>query len=570
MGRGGRRPFPVRLREVAAPSADNHGVALRPDEYHAVPGVGDGRPAIADIHGSCDALLAFGWRRVEIAAQVTETGESLPIPAYLNSTSVDRVLIGGIHGREPAGAIALARYAGRLAELGRGQSILLLPLLNPWGYSRHLRYGPSGQSVSDSDHLLGRATAPACPEAAAITSFVLDARSESTPAPPCSTCTRTRSTRPRSYHLEGHGSYLYVSGDGALEHPVARRVYRCLEASSFPLIKQGVTRFGERLVDGVIVDTEDGSIDELLAKKRACCPVITTEIVLHAETTPPLVGAGLHLPGRPRRLLRALAARDTRPMCTTVVVGRNRSATGSVLVAHSEELGRNSAHKVEICPRRAPAAGESYPLFSGGGLPQPRGASPLHRHQDLRQAALPGRAHERHQRARRRRGQQHGPDARGPGGPRLRRRARRHHLDRAPAARPGARALGPRRRRARRRALRRPRPELRLRDDGGGRRSAGRLVGGAGSRRPMGRREGLSRRGRRCGPTATGSGRSTSPTTTASCSRPRWWTTPASGAGTRTAPSTSPPSTAIPRTRTTPTTSIATAPSRAAVSASTP
>jgi dipeptidase len=58
-------------------------------------------------------------------------------------------------------------------------------------------------------------------------------------------------------------------------------------------------------------------------------------------------------------------------MCTTVVVGRNRSATGSVLIAHSEELGRSSAHKVEICPRRAPAPGERYPLFSGGGLPQP-------------------------------------------------------------------------------------------------------------------------------------------------------------------------------------------------------
>jgi dipeptidase len=57
-------------------------------------------------------------------------------------------------------------------------------------------------------------------------------------------------------------------------------------------------------------------------------------------------------------------------MCTTVVVGRNRSATGSVLVAHSEELGRNSAHKVEVSPHRA-AAGESYALFSGGTLVQP-------------------------------------------------------------------------------------------------------------------------------------------------------------------------------------------------------
>jgi dipeptidase len=58
-------------------------------------------------------------------------------------------------------------------------------------------------------------------------------------------------------------------------------------------------------------------------------------------------------------------------MCTTVVVGRNRSATGSVLVAHSEELGRNSAHKVDVCPRRAPPAGEVFPLFSGGSLSQP-------------------------------------------------------------------------------------------------------------------------------------------------------------------------------------------------------
>jgi dipeptidase len=58
-------------------------------------------------------------------------------------------------------------------------------------------------------------------------------------------------------------------------------------------------------------------------------------------------------------------------MCTTVVVGRDRSATGSVLVAHSEELGRNSAHKVEVSPRRATGVGEVFPLFSGGALEQP-------------------------------------------------------------------------------------------------------------------------------------------------------------------------------------------------------
>jgi hypothetical protein len=256
-------------------------------EYHAVPAVDDGRPAIADIHGGCDALLASGWRRVEIASQLTERGEVLPIPAYFNSTGADRVLIGGIHGREPAGAIALARYAGRLAEHGRGQSILLLPLLNPWGYSRHLRYGPRGQSVSDADHLLGRAPAAACPEAAAITAFVLDA-SRINPGAAVLDLHEDPVYEAPEYHLEGRGSYLYVSGEGGLEHPVARRVYRRLEASRFPLIKEGVTRFGERLVDGVVVDAEDGSIDELLARKRACRPVITVEIALRGERTPPL------------------------------------------------------------------------------------------------------------------------------------------------------------------------------------------------------------------------------------------------------------------------------------------
>jgi hypothetical protein len=270
---------------VAEPARS--GGASTEGEYHAVPAVGDGRPAIADLHRRCDALLACGWRRVEVAAQVTERGESLPILAYFNATSVDRVLIGGIHGREPAGAIALATCADRLAKAGGSQGILLLPLLNPWGYSRHLRYGPGGQSVSDSDHLLGRAPAPACPEAAAITAFVLDAV-RIQPGAAVLDLHEDPIYEAPEYHLEGSGSYLYVAGEGGLTHPVSRRVYRCLERSSLPLIKEGVTRFGERLVDGVIVDTEDGSIDELLARERACCPVLTVEIALHAETTPPL------------------------------------------------------------------------------------------------------------------------------------------------------------------------------------------------------------------------------------------------------------------------------------------
>jgi hypothetical protein len=257
------------------------------NNYSSIPPIGDGRPAIAEVYGNCDKLLAAGWKKAEITTQITAEGEGLPIYAYCNSESVDYVLIGGIHGREPAGVIANSKYVGKLLQLGQNRRILLLPLLNPWGYFRHTRYGPNGQSVTDSDHLLGRLPAPASPEAAAITEFVLNGIAINPGAAVLDLHEDPVYEAP-DYHLEGGGSYLYISGENCLGHAIAQRVIRYLRTSSLPLITDGITRFGEKLVDGVIVNTEDGSIDELLFKLRASCPVITAENVLHAENVPPL------------------------------------------------------------------------------------------------------------------------------------------------------------------------------------------------------------------------------------------------------------------------------------------
>ena len=256
-------------------------------DYFSIPPIGDGRPAIAEIYRNCDELLTAGWQRVDVTAQATAEGEPFPIYAYLNSGQVDYVLIGGIHGREPAGAIANSRYAGKLRQLGRDRKILLLPLLNPWGYFHHLRYGPNGQSVSDSDHWLGRLPAAASPEAAAITAFVLNSMTIN-PGAAVLDLHEDPIYEVPDYHLEGWGSYLYISGENCLDHPIAKRVVSCLKSSALPLIRDGTTRFGERLTDGIIVNTEDGSIDELLYKLRACSPVITVENTLHAENAPPL------------------------------------------------------------------------------------------------------------------------------------------------------------------------------------------------------------------------------------------------------------------------------------------
>ena len=256
-------------------------------DYFSIPPIRDGRPAIAEIYQNCDDLLAAGWQRAEITAQVTSEGERLPIYAYFNSERVDYILIGGIHGREPAGAIANSRYAGKLRQLGSDRKILLLPLLNPWGYFQHIRYGPNGQSVSDSDHCLGRLPVAASPEAAAITAFVLNSMTINPGAAVLDLHEDPVYEAP-DYHPKGWGSYLYISGENCLSHPIANRVVRCLESCSLPLIREGTTRFGERLIGGIIVNTEDGSIDELLYKLRACCPVITAETILHAENMPPL------------------------------------------------------------------------------------------------------------------------------------------------------------------------------------------------------------------------------------------------------------------------------------------
>jgi hypothetical protein len=258
-----------------------------PPDFRLSPLSGDGRPPLSEIFSAFEPLARAGWRQIEVAAQPAPSGGGLPIRAYVSAEPVDAVLLGGIHGREPAGTLALARYAPRLAARGARLGLLVMPLLNPWGYLHHRRYGPSGESVSDSDHLLGRRPEPACPEAAAITAFVtggvrirrgsaaLDLHEDPVYEAP-------------DYRFEGSGSYLYLVGEGALEHPASRRVRECLERSRLPLVREGVTRFGERLSGGIILDTADGSIDELLARRVGCSPVITVENLLQAPDSPPL------------------------------------------------------------------------------------------------------------------------------------------------------------------------------------------------------------------------------------------------------------------------------------------
>lgn len=247
----------------------------------------DGRPSTEELLEAFGRLERAGWEKRLIASQLDDGGERLPIYAYESGRPAERVVIGGIHGREPAGANAIARFVDRLVELGRKRPILLLPLLNPWGYRHDSRYGPTGASVSDSDYWLGRSDRPACAEAEAIVTWLLE-RASVAPGAAVLDLHEDPVFEEPGYRLDGRGSYLYLTGTGAADTAAARRVTGYLRACRLPLILAGTTRFGETLHDGVIVDTEDGSIDELLAKELGCSPVITTELILRSRTDPPL------------------------------------------------------------------------------------------------------------------------------------------------------------------------------------------------------------------------------------------------------------------------------------------
>src|SRR3989338_7110020 len=105
---------------------------LHPDCYLS-PSAGDGRPPLSEIFSSFDPLRLAGWREIEVATQPAPSDGTLPIRAHLNAEPIDAVLIGGIHGREPAGALALARYVPRLVERGGSMGLLGMPLVNPPG-----------------------------------------------------------------------------------------------------------------------------------------------------------------------------------------------------------------------------------------------------------------------------------------------------------------------------------------------------------------------------------------------------------------------------------------------------
>jgi predicted deacylase len=262
----------------------------------------DGRMPLQDLYRAYIALSEqHGWSMDVIAEQQAElpSKDKLALPVITLTTPQAGTalwLLAGVHGEEPAGPNAIARSIAKIAALAEKQiPIVLIPLLNPNGYRRNWRYPNEyrdmerGISVTDSDHFLPRQDTPqsprrpqpASPLAGQVTQHIIGL---------------TRRYPPRlvlDFHEDEDLDHPYIYSQGKLkEHdPVARGVVNILAAHGMALQRQGVTRFGEPVVDGVVYTEQDGSIDELLAAGRVIIdgnavagPAAATVVVVETPT----------------------------------------------------------------------------------------------------------------------------------------------------------------------------------------------------------------------------------------------------------------------------------------------
>lgn len=262
--------FTVSLVTVSSYADD---VSLIPAgvETHA-----DGRASIQQLYDNYLGLQQHGWQ-LDIIVWSQPAGREVALPVIALRTPQEGKatwILSGIHGEETAGPNAIAASIDVLAELGKQQPVVVLPLNNPHGYANNWRYlnvaeydeNIDGQSVGDSSHLLddpehpgrARAAAASSPEADAITRYVLEMSRRYPPA---------ISIDLHEDNLIDEG-YVYSQGTFGAADPLARLAVKVLADHQVPLKMSGTTRFDEPIENGIIGPVIDSSIDELMSASQ--------------------------------------------------------------------------------------------------------------------------------------------------------------------------------------------------------------------------------------------------------------------------------------------------------------
>ncbi len=258
----------------------------------------DGRLSLKELYRKFNELLEAGWTGQQISSQeISVAGEEITVPIYAffspaaqTDETLKAIVIAGIHGTEPAGPNAIAQYMKTLIEIGSQESILLMPMCNPYGYYQNESRNHDDMSVGDSDHLLGigKSEEPACREADEITSFLMGLKER------INFGTKALDLHeddfredPRRYG-DSAGTYIYVHGEEVDKNPLALEILEMLRENLHPLLEKGKTRFKESIIGGLVTNSHDGSIDELLAIRLRAGIAIVLETYVVGLNDPPL------------------------------------------------------------------------------------------------------------------------------------------------------------------------------------------------------------------------------------------------------------------------------------------
>ena len=212
------------------------------------------------------------WNKGEIFRQYYENDKGkksyFPINYFSSPKKGNAIyLLSGVHGEEPAGPNALVRNLELIRSLSKETPLVVLPLLNPLGYSKNSRYPRSElnseEDVQNADPFIqDKFTGNFSPykigkEAKAISKKVLEL---SKSYPPLIVL---------DFHEDNEvdkGYFYYWGKDHSLKKDLASIFLESMQKHVPTHGKERFeTRFGEEIIKGVIKDAHDGSLDELFS-----------------------------------------------------------------------------------------------------------------------------------------------------------------------------------------------------------------------------------------------------------------------------------------------------------------
>ncbi len=264
----------------------------------------DGRLSYKELNDRFNLLLKAGWKR-KLIYKISGRdygGKKVLLRsyAYMSPNLTRRYgcktfwILSGIHGEEPAGPNAIAENVALISNLAKsGIPIILMPLLNPLGYIRDYRYYNSRRhkhnkimhSVGDADHLLPSLKNPANPRREKATNRYAEqvlswVQLTATEHPPLVVFDHHEDEIEYSgnTNITSGYTYSYCYGKKSDIKDISKLVTNLLVRKGFPIQKDGLTSFDERITEGFVFNSKDGSIDEYLFYRgaKACFVVETT------------------------------------------------------------------------------------------------------------------------------------------------------------------------------------------------------------------------------------------------------------------------------------------------------